>query len=217
MSLRLATVLLVLVLGAAGCGTGPEAAPSAPDPAAAGPTDDEVAASRGDADEAGSTEADGTPAAAEDPVEDHDAADADGSAPVAALWWSAATVEDGSRFDAAALSGEQVVLWMWAPWCSVCNREAPEVARALADLPDDVTVVGVAGRDDVGPMREFVAEHGLQGMTHVVDDDGAVWASYGISYQPAWVFIDGDGDTAVAAGALGYDGLFAGIDEVFGR
>lgn len=143
--------------------------------------------------------------------------DDDATAPtVEALWWEATTVADGSSFAAADLAGGDVVLWMWAPWCSVCNREAPEIAEALADLPDDVTIIGVAGRDDVGPMQDFVAEHGLEDMTHVVDADGAVWASYGISYQPAWVFVDADGTTAVAAGALGYEGLFAGIDEVFG-
>ena len=138
-----------------------------------------------------------------------------GAEQVDALWWSAETIADGAPFDAADLSGGDVVLWMWAPWCTVCNAEAPDVARALADLPDDVTVIGVAGRDDVEPMRAFVAEHGLQDMTHVVDADGSVWASYGISYQPAWVFIGSDGSTAVAAGALGYDGLFAALDEVF--
>lgn len=145
------------------------------------------------------------------------AADAtqDTTATAAALWWTAATV-DGGQLEAAQLAGEDVVLWMWAPWCSVCNREAPEVAAALADLPEDVTLVGVAGRDEVGPMRDFVAEHGLERMTHVVDGDGSVWASYGISYQPAWVFIDGDGNASVAAGALGYDGLFEGIETVFG-
>lgn len=152
------------------------------------------------------------------PAEDTalDAPDDEAGPPTAeALWWTAETVADGSQFTAADLAGEQVVLWMWAPWCSVCNREAPDVAEALADLPPDVTLIGVAGRDDVGPMRDFVAEHGLQGMTHVVDADGAVWSSYGISYQPAWVFIDAEGNASVAAGALGYDGLFAALDEVF--
>ena len=132
-----------------------------------------------------------------------------------ALWWTAQTT-DGEEFVAAELAGDKVVLWLWAPWCSVCNREAPEVAEALADLPADVTVIGVAGRDEVGPMRDFIAEHGLQDMTHVVDADGSVWSSYGISYQPAWVFIDTDGQASVAAGALGYDGIFAGLDEAFG-
>jgi hypothetical protein len=65
-------------------------------------------------------------------------------------------------------------------------------------------------------MEDFVAEHGLQAMQHVVDEDGSLWASYSISYQPAWVFIAADGEASVAAGAIGYDGLFAGIERVFG-
>lgn len=142
--------------------------------------------------------------------------DETGSDPAEALWWTAETVADGSEFAAADLTGEDVVLWLWAPWCSVCNREAPDVAEALGDLPDDVTVIGVAGRDDVGPMQDFVAEHGLHEMTHVVDADGAIWASYGISYQPAWVFIDAEGNATVNAGMLGYDGILATVDEVFG-
>lgn len=146
-------------------------------------------------------------AASEDPT-DRPAADA--------LWWSAETV-DGGELVAADLAGGNAVLWLWAPWCTVCNREAPEVAQALADLPDDVTLVGVAGRDEVGPMQDFVAEHALGKMTHVVDADGAIWASYGISYQPAWVFIDAEGDATVAAGMLGYDGIVAGVGEAFRR
>lgn len=186
MTPRPVAALLALALTAAACAGG-----TAPDLADEAPVDGAAAAA---------TAAD----------------DAAASASVDALWWTASTVADGEPFDAAQLSGGKVVLWMWAPWCTVCNREAPDVARALADLPDDVTIVGVAGRDDVEPMRAFIAEHGLQAMTHVVDVDGDVWASYGISYQPAWVFVDSRGNTSVAAGALGYDGLFAGIDEVFG-
>lgn len=129
--------------------------------------------------------------------------------------WSAQTV-DGGEIDLAALADGPVVLWMWAPWCSVCNREAPEVAGLLAELPDDVTLVGVAGRDDVAPMREFVARHGLQDMVHAVDVDGSLWARYGVSYQPAWVFLTPDGRAAVAAGALGRDGVLAALDEVLG-
>lgn len=198
---RSAAALLAITLTAAACAgagtaeladgeqTVDEATAAAPDDTAS--TDD-----------AGTTDEAATPSSEATPVE--------------ALWWNAETVQDGTEFVAADLSGENVVLWMWAPWCSVCNREAPDVAQALADLPDDVTIIGVAGRDDVGPMQEFIAEHGLEGMTHVVDADGSVWASYGISYQPAWVFIDGQGNASVAAGALGYDGIFNGIDEVFG-
>ncbi len=202
MTLRPAAALLTLALAAAACtGAG------SPDLADGTDTVEEA-----------STTTDGAAAPEEAPdAASVGAGGGESPAPtVEALWWTATTVEGGELFDAAELQGSKVVLWMWAPWCSVCNREAPDVARALADLPDDVTVIGVAGRDDVAPMRDFIAEHGLEDMTHVVDANGAVWASYGISYQPAWVFIDGEGNASVAAGALGYDGLFAGLDEVFG-
>ncbi len=199
MSLRPAALLLTVVLTAAACAGGSDPAVtddpiSAPEPSEQEQTDDQVA---------------------DVPTSDpSDAQEPSGGSTVEALWWTAETL-DGQPFVAADLAGENVLLWMWAPWCSVCNREAPEVADALVVLPDDVTIVGVAGRDEVGPMQDFVAEHGLGSMTHVVDADGSIWASYGISYQPAWVFIAADGDAAVAAGTLGYDGILAGIDERF--
>ena len=222
---RTAAALLAISLTAAACaGTGTaeladgdqtvDEATGAVDDDGGAATDTEPAADAGDT--ADATDADAAEEAAASGDESGDDGPSQAATPVASLWWTADTVQDGATFTAADLSGGNVVLWMWAPWCSVCNREAPEVAQALADLPDDVTIVGVAGRDDVGPMQEFIAEHGLQDMTHVVDADGAVWASYGISYQPAWVFIDAEGEASVAAGALGYDGIFNGIDEVFG-
>lgn len=156
-------------------------------------------------------------AAADSDVDAGDADEGDGAASVEALWWSAPSVTGATQVSAPdELAGEKVVLWMWAPWCGVCNREAPEVAEALADLPDDVRVVGVAGRDDVGQMEEFVERHGLGDITHVVDADGSIWGSYGISYQPAWVFVEPDGTASVAPGALGRDGLLDAVDDVFG-
>jgi len=117
---------------------------------------------------------------------------------------------DGGTMDVAQLAGGDVVLWMWAPWCPQCNREAPHVADVLAAHGDDVTLVGVAGHDSDDAHRAFVAEHGLEDMVTLVDDDGSLWARYGIDYQPAWVFIDEDGGTQVVAGGL-YEDLDARV------
>lgn len=73
------------------------------------------------------------------------------------------------------------------------------------------------GRDDTGPMQEFVARHGLEGMPHAVDVDGRLWARYGVSYQPAWVFIDEDGDIEVHAGGLYGEGIGAAIEALIAR
>lgn len=114
-------------------------------------------------------------------------------------------------------AGEDVVLWMWAPWCPQCNREAPHVRKAVDRFGDEVTFIGIPGHDSVEAHQAFVDEHDLNGIAHAVDDDQAsLWSRYGISYQPAWVFIDDGGDVEVVAGGL-YDGLEARVQDLIER
>lgn len=114
-------------------------------------------------------------------------------------------------------AGEDVVLWMWAPWCPQCNREAPHVREAVDRFGDEVTFIGIPGHDSVEAHQAFVDEHDLNDIAHAVDDDQAsLWARYGVSYQPAWVFIDDGGDVEVVAGGL-YDGLEARVQDLIER
>jgi thiol-disulfide isomerase/thioredoxin len=134
---------------------------------------------------------------------------------VAALDFTARRVGGGtvSGIDAA---GDAVVLWMWAPWCPACNREAPHVAEVAASLGNGVTVIGVAGHDQDSAHEAFVADHGLEHVVHAIDEDGSLWGRYGVNYQPAWVFIAPDGTTRVHAGGLYAnlaDWIAAQIDE----
>ena len=119
----------------------------------------------------------------------------------------------GGTFDGTDLQGTDVVLWMWAPWCPQCNREAPHVADAVERFGDRVTFVGVPGRDSDAAHQGFVDEHDLDDLTHVVDEDGSLWARFGINYQPAWVFVDEDGTSRVVAGGL-YEDLGAHVQEL---
>lgn len=123
---------------------------------------------------------------------------------------------DGGTIDGAQLAGGPVVLWMWAPWCPQCNREAAHVAEALQRHDDRITFVGMAGHDTDEAHRAFVEEHGLDAMLHVVDEDGSLWSHYGINYQPAWVFIAEDGTTDVVAGGL-YDDLEPRLQALLDR
>jgi len=125
----------------------------------------------------------------------------------------------GPTFEAATLEGGELasadfdgptVLWFWAPWCTICRAEGPGVADAAERLGDDVEVIGVAGRGEVDAMEVFVEDTGTGALTHVVDDDGSIWAAYGVTSQPAFAFIDGDGVvTDVVVGAIGEDALVA--------
>jgi thiol-disulfide isomerase/thioredoxin len=107
----------------------------------------------------------------------------------------------GAEFRGDSLRGRDAVLWFWAPWCTVCRGEAPDVVAAAET--SKVTVVGVAGRGGTGEMAEFVADTGTAGFTHVVDSDGTIWADFGVFAQPAYAFVDDSGAVEVFVGAMG--------------
>lgn len=79
-----------------------------------------------------------------------------------------------------------------------------------------MTFIGVPAHDTDDNMHEFVERHGLEEMLHLVDDDGDIWARFGVAYQPAWVFVSPDGDLDVVAGALFDEALFERLDELVG-
>lgn len=79
----------------------------------------------------------------------------------------------------------------------------------------DVTFVGVAGRDDLGPMLDFVNEYGVDGFDHVADIDGSIWSSFQVPAQPAFAFIDDDGSTEIHLGTIGgEDALRERVEEL---
>jgi thiol-disulfide isomerase/thioredoxin len=124
----------------------------------------------------------------------------------AAMQFTGKTLE-GASFDSAALAGKPSVLWFWAPWCTVCRAEAPDVAAVAAEFSDDVTFIGVPGRGEVGPMRQFVADTGTGGFKHVSDVDGTLWKQFGVVSQPSFVFIDASGQTELVPSGLSGDDL----------
>lgn len=109
----------------------------------------------------------------------------------------------GGELSSASFTGKDTVLWFWAPWCTVCRGEADDVVAAAAAVDGKVEVIGVAGRGAVPEIEGFVSDTGTGGLTHVVDDDGSIWSSYGVFAQPAYAFIDDDGTVKVFVGALG--------------
>ena len=116
------------------------------------------------------------------------------------LQFAAKTV-DGADFSGQSLAGKPAVLWFWAPWCPVCQGEAPGVAK-IAHANAGVTFVGVAAQDQVPAMREFVAKYDLGFFTQLADLDASVWQRFGVTVQPAFAFIGRDGSVNVVKNSL---------------
>lgn len=109
-----------------------------------------------------------------------------------------ATALDGSTFDGSSLAGKPTVFWFWAPWCPTCRGQIPDVEAVAAQYAGDVNVVGVGGLDSDSAIQDFAAE--LDGMTLLVDDEGAVWQRFGITEQSSFVILDAGGQEVTKAG-----------------
>ena len=77
-----------------------------------------------------------------------------------------------------------------------------------------MTFVGIPGRSSDADYTKFVNGFGLTHFDNAIDTDGQIWAAFGVSYQPAWVFIDADGEYEVVAGALGEAALRERMQEL---
>lgn len=123
-----------------------------------------------------------------------------------ALSFTASTLA-GNKMDVSSLAGEPVVLWFWAPWCTICRAEAPDVAKVAAEFGGRVRFLGVPGIGQEKDMRAFVKDTGIGGFDQLVDSDGSLWKRFGVVAQPAFAFVAPDGSVKVVAGALDGDAL----------
>lgn len=109
-----------------------------------------------------------------------------------------ATALDGSTFDGSSLAGKPTVFWFWAPWCAVCRAQVPDVEALASQHGADVNVVGVGGLDSAASIEDFASE--LDGLTLLVDDEGAVWQRFGVTEQSSFVILDADGNEVTTSG-----------------
>ena len=126
----------------------------------------------------------------------------------------AGSTVDGRAFSGESLAGRPAVLWFWAPWCTVCRAEAPDIDEMQRKFGDRVQFVGVPELGEVPAMQRFVADTGLGGFPHVVDADGKLWERFGVPAQPAFAFVARDGTVEVSIGKLSPGDLSARVDRL---
>lgn len=131
----------------------------------------------------------------------------------AALQFGGTTL-DGAAFSGATLAGKPVVLWFWAPWCTICRGEAPDIAKLSAEYSGRVQFVGIPGLGSVEEMKGFVSDTGTGDFSHVSDLDGSLWARFGVPAQPSFVFVTRQGDAQRFIGGMNADDLRSVLDKL---
>lgn len=77
-----------------------------------------------------------------------------------------------------------------------------------------MTFLGVAWKGSQDEYQAFVERHDIGLVPHLRDDTGEIFSSFGIRYQPGWVFIDDSGRQEVHPGALTEDDLREAVEQL---
>jgi thiol-disulfide isomerase/thioredoxin len=134
------------------------------------------------------------------PTEPSGPSAAPAAGPSTLLQFTAKTI-DGVGFSGQSLVGKPAVLWFWAPWCPICQSEAPGVGQ-VAHASPAVSFVGVAAQDQVPAMQDFVAKYQLGFFPQLADVNASVWRQFGVTAQPAFAFVSKDGSVDVVKNGL---------------
>lgn len=178
--LSLAAISLSLGLALAACGADPESPVTGAEPSmTSGSSDDTMDDSdrEGDkgGDKEGETEVD-TSNSVLPPVQVKDVA--------------------GGEVDLAGLvpSQKPILLWAWAPHCSICAGEAPAVEAFSKENANAVTVVGLGTQDDLALAEDFVSTYGVSTPQMLWDPGFESWQALQITGQPTWVLLSPGGE-----------------------
>ncbi|MDH4198913.1 MAG: TlpA family protein disulfide reductase [Spirochaetia bacterium] len=116
---------------------------------------------------------------------------------------------DGKEYSIANFRGKQVVLYFFAPWCSVCKLTSGNI-ETLQKYSDpkklQILIVGLA-YDEPAEIAQFQKNHDLT--APVLIGNEALANAYQISGFPVFYFIDEDGK--IKSSSIGYTstpGLF---------
>lgn len=79
---------------------------------------------------------------------------------------------------------------------------------------DRISFIGVGGFDSVDRLQRFVDEHDLHHFPHVATEDGDLYVRFEVSYHPAWILLDPDGEVVMRSVRPSQDEVEAALEAM---
>src|SRR6266566_7160490 len=100
-----------------------------------------------------------------------------------------------STFSLSNVKGKPVVLNFWASWCAPCKEEAPLLQNTWKQVQTqgkDVVILGIDFQDSKNDSLSFLQAYNIT-YPIVLDADGSVASTYGVTSLPQTIFINRNG------------------------
>jgi len=119
---------------------------------------------------------------------------------------------DGKKRSLDQYRGRVVLLDFWATWCAPCRKELPHVEALYRRYGKDQLVVFAINTSEArGKVEDFIRTSGYS-FPVLLDTDGSVMSSYGVTSIPQIFVIDREGKIAVhLIGLRSEDSLLAAL------
>lgn len=108
--------------------------------------------------------------------------------------WPSVSVADatGSIVQTANFIPEDVlVVSLWSTWCVPCRRELPQLQQYALEHPE-LSIIAINLGDKPESVTQFANEIGLN-MPILIDSEGRISSSLGVTSVPATLIIDSKG------------------------
>lgn len=123
---------------------------------------------------------------------------------------------DGNIVNSEVFKNYQLtILNLWAPSCSPCVEEMPEIQKLYEEYKDMVNVIGVIEDYDKKDAPATLNEQNIT-YTNVVADAGLQDITNEFMYIPVTLFVNSDGEIleSFAPGSTDYETLKSMVDEL---
>ena len=101
----------------------------------------------------------------------------------------------GESYSRDSLRGQPALLVFWAPWCQVCRRELPEMAKFYQnDRPKALRLLSIGFADLRTNVESFVkARSDVFVFPTAYDEDRWLAQTFKVNATPTYVVLDGNG------------------------
>ncbi|WP_066628209.1 TlpA disulfide reductase family protein [Labilibacter marinus] len=100
---------------------------------------------------------------------------------------------DGEKVALSSLKGNYLLVDFWASWCKPCRAENPNVVKAYGEYASKgFDILSVSLDRDAAAWKKAIGDDGLT-WTQVLDADGSVANSYGVTGIPFTLLLDKEG------------------------